>query len=386
MTGKELLDIKQENLRKVFDRRSDAYVPTFGGGNYAMLAYKGLTAVEAMQDEEKYLEGMTAVFADMWVDVVTQIGGWFSPVLPQVFDPIQHKFSTDGVTPENIQHVLMKDDEYDALIADPDHLVEEILLPRKYPRLFEDRQWAKEVLKIFAEDRAKAARLNRCLMEKLEQDYGIRSLLDLSETYINPFDILFDNFRGFKGTLLDLRRRSDKVVAAVETLWKNRCLAKQNSPVTGTNIVGFQVPHIPTYLSPKQFEEVYWPYERAALLRLANAGCKLYIMLEGTWKRWLHLFLELPKDCCVLWVDDDDLFEVHKMIGHWQIICGGINPTTLRMSTMDKIRDQAKNIIDTCAQDGGFMFTTVKTWLSPGDINQNLIDTLNFVHEYGSRK
>ena len=56
------------------------------------------------------------------------------------------------------------------------------------------------------------------------------------------------------------------------------------------------------------------------------------------------------------------------------------------MSTMDKIRDQAKNIIDTCAQDGGFMFTTVKTWLSPGDINQNLIDTLNFVHEYGSRK
>ena len=40
--------------------------------------------------------------------------------------------------------------------------------------------------------------------------------------------------------------------------------------------------HIAPYLSPKQFEELYWPYEKKWIERAAAAGSKVWIMLEGS--------------------------------------------------------------------------------------------------------
>lgn len=385
MSGNELLDLKQTNIKRVLNRESGTWVPSVFSSAFATCAYRNITAVEAMKDPALYTESMTAIFADMWVDSIAKIGGWFTPDLPDYFQPIQHKFAPDGTTPENVQCLYMNSDEYPEMIEDPDRFVAQRMLPRKYPHLFTDPEWAETALKKYAEAKARNAQLSKLVEAELRDKYGIISILDPAESFINPMDHLFDSFRGFKGTLMDLRRQPQNVKAAAQKLWETKCLKHHNTPVSAPYPLAMQVPHIPTYLSTKQFEELYWPYEKAEIMRLANGGNKAYILLEGQWKRYLHLFREVPKDSCILRVDDDDVYEIHKEIGDYQLICGGVSAMSLRLDSIDKIKDEIKRLIDTCAVDNGFLFGTDKSMIAPGDINQNVVEAFNFVHEYSSQ-
>jgi len=385
MNGKELLDYKQTNLKMVLARESGTWVPSVFSSTFATCAYKNITAVEAMKDPAVYTESMTAIFADMWVDVNSKMGGWFTPDLPDYFQPIQHRFAPDGTTPENIQCLYMNADEYPEMIDDPERFVAQKMLPRKYPQMFSDRVWAETALKKYTEAKAKNASLAMLVTQELKEKYGIITMLDPAESFINPLDHLFDSFRGFKGTLTDLRRQPANVKAAVEKLWEVKCLKHYNTSVKAPYPVALQVPHIPTYLSTKQFEELYWPYEKKEILRLANAGNKAYILLEGQWKRYLPFFREVPKDSCILRVDDDNVYDIYHEIGDYQLICGGVSAMSLRLDPIDKIKDEIKRLIDTCAADHGFLFGTDKSMIAPGDINRNVVDAFNFVYEYSSQ-
>ena len=387
MSNNPVMEAKINNIVKALHRDPSAYVPVYLSSTYSTCAWAGITAVEAMKDDDLFVRSMTKFFDDVWVDAISKIGGWFTPELPEVFDPIQHKFSPDGTTPENVQIVHMNEDEYEQMIADPIAFTSEVMLPRKYPRLFSDREWAKDALKAYAAARQRVNRQQAKLMSALDAKYGVTSMLNPKESVINPFDILFDNFRGFKGTLTDLRRHPDKVSRAIDKLWECKCLSKFNSECIHSDLLAMQVPHIPEYLSTKQFEELYWPYEKQMLQRLADADNKIYILLEGKWLRYLKYFLQdLPDDLCVFAVDDDDFYEVYDVVKDRQLLCGGIRATSLRLDNIETIKDEAKRIIDTCARDRGFIFGVDKSCISPGDINRNLADLYNFVHEYGSQR
>ncbi len=144
-------------------------------------------------------------------------------------------------------------------------------------------------------------------------------------------------------------------------------------------------PHIPTYLSPKQFVELYWPHYKMTIEKLAAKGNKMLICCEGKWAHLLSFFREVPKDSCILMLDDDDLFETNRAIGDWQLIAGGAKLSRLRMDSRGENLDYAKRAIDECAPGGGFLFGTDRCWISPGDVNQNMIDVFNFAHEYSKK-
>lgn len=99
----------------------------------------------------------------------------------------------------------------------------------------------------------------------------------------------------------------------------------------------------------------------------------------------MDCFLDAPKDSLVLAVDDDDIFKVHEMLGEHQIICGGLKLADTRLKKFDDIKDSIKRVIDTCAPGGGFIFSTDKNFVTPGDINPTLVECFNFAHEYSSK-
>ena len=100
-----------------------------------------------------------------------------------------------------------------------------------------------------------------------------------------------------------------------------------------------------------------------------SQGGKQYIILEGRWENIWDCFLELPKDSVVLHVDDDDFLKA----------------TDTRMKKFEDIKDDIKRVIDTCAPSGGFIFTTDKAMVTPGDVNPTLIECFNFAHEYSKK-
>ena len=219
------------------------------------------------------------------------------------------------------------------------------------------------------------------ILKPLAEKYGITGICNFADVFSNPVDTLFDYLRGFKGTLTDLRRQPDKVKAACDRLWETYNLPKlQGTPAPFP--YACHMTHIAPYLSPKQFYEIYWPYEKFWIERAAAAGTKVWIMLEGRWENVWECFKEVPKDSCILHIDDDDIIKAKEVLGDYQIIEGGLKMASVRTDSPEKIKDDVKKIIDACQPGDGFLFCTDKAWIAPGDVNQNLIDAYNFAHEY----
>ena len=386
MSENTLLNMKRTNLMKALNREGADYVPTMMAASCAMVAWEGKKVTDIIYNPEEYVDAMTNVFGQMWADGNTFTGTLFTQKIESVLEPVQNKFGPDGVTPEHLQMPMMERNEYDGFIEDPDRFVSEVLLPRKYPRFYEDREYAKEMLKTVAEDKFYAMAVLMGMQSKvLNEKYGITDICNFGAVFSNPVDTLFDYCRGFKGTLTDLRRQPDKVKAACDKLWEVYNLPRLARPA-GTFPYACHMTHIAPYLSPKQFDEIYWPYEKEWIERAAAAGTKVWIMMEGSWKNVWHRFLEVPKDSCILHVDDDDICEAKRVLGHHQIIEGGLKMAAVRTESIDKIKDDIKRVIDTCAPGDGFLFCTDKAWIAPGDVNQNLIDAYNFAHEYSMKK
>ena len=386
MEKNTLLEQKQTNLMKALNREEGAYVPTYINSSNATISWTGKRAVDVIDDPVAFAKALNAVYYEMWVDALVVTGNTFTTKLERALPNAQTKFAPDGTTPMHLQSSPMNADEYDQLIANPTKFIADVLLPRRHPHLFESRDAAKESLKLYAEDRFYSLiQLSAAVEKDLLENHGVAPMVSMQKMIQTPLDMLFDFFRGFRGTLTDLRRQPEKVKAALDVIWEQRCAPTLEQLSQGAYPFAVQYPHIPAYLSPKQFDELYWVHEKQYIEKIAAGGGKVYMVMEGRWEKIWHRFLELPKDSCILHVDDDDIFKAHKELGHHQIISGGAKASDLRLKPFDKVKDDVKRVLDTCAPGGGFLFCTDKCWIAPGDVNQALIDTFNFVHEYTSK-
>lgn len=385
MEMNDLYTSKYENFLKTINRQEGGYVPTSMSSSGGSIFWSGKNVFDVAGDQEAYAEAMTAIAKDAWIDCCVFCAITTSPRQDAAFPTAENRIAPDG-TLTHLQVPPMQADEYDQLIENPRKFISNVLLPRKHPFLFEDRDAAKKALKVFAEESfgnlvAQPAANSKILAEK----YGVHTYVTAATILDTPLDHLFDFFRGFKGTLTDLRRQPAKVKAALDAIWEYRWADKIRTPYDASQGYPFQPCHIPAYLSPKQYKEVYWPHEKQLIEWIYNSGSKVFIILEGRWNNLLDCFLDVPKDSCVLSVDDDDILEVNARLGHHQIICGGLKSSETRLKKFEDIKDDIKRVIDTCAPGGGFLFSTDKAWLAPGDVNQTLVDSYNFVHEYTSK-
>ncbi len=385
MAENKLKEEKFSNFQKAINRE-EGTVPTAVNDGGASIAWSGKKIVDVLDNPPAYIDALTGVYDQMWADISFLCGVTYGNHSEKALIHVENKYGPDGVTLEHQQLAPMQKDEYDQLIADPNAFVSEVMLPRKFPEIYEDREFAKNALKAYAEDSFHSLiLLSSMTQQTLEGKYGITSVVNLGERIQTPLDILFDYFRGFRGTLTDLRRQPDNVKAALDAIWNVHCLPVQNTPYTGSFPYTWQPPHIPCYISPKQYDELYWVHEKPMIERYIANGGKHYLIMEGNWSRIWDRFRELPKDSLILHVDDDDIIQAKKEIGDWQIIAGGLKLADCRMKSFDQIKDDVKRVIDACAPGGGFIFTLDKCALTPGDINQTVIDAYNFVHEYTSR-
>ncbi len=385
METNALLEMKRSNVVKALNRQEPDYVPNMIAASCATVAWTGQKVTDVLLDPNAYVKALTDVFDEMWCDGNIFMATLFTQRIAETFENVQNKFGPDGVTPVHLQSSPMKADEYDLFNNDFQGYIKNVLLPRMYPKLYSDREYAKKALKVYAEDNFYCfAQLTAMTTQMLESKYGISDVFTFADMWENPLDSMFDRFRGFRGTLTDLRRQPENVKKALETVWTQQ-IVPSIRPISGQMPYPCQMPHIPAYLSPKQFEELYWPYEKWQIERIAAAGGKTYIMLEGRWKNVWHHFLEVPKDSCILHVDDDDLLEAHALLGDHQILMGGIKMADVRANNLTKIKDDVKRAIDTCAPGGGFLLVTDKAWIAPGDVNQTLVEAYNFAHEYSKK-
>ena len=387
MDPKQLYEKKMEVFQKAMKREEGDWTPSAMFNNGGGFFYGGKTAYDYENDHAGYARALNSFLDEMWVDVCCISGMTSSPLISRVFPTAENRLAPDG-TLTHLQASTMKADEYDQLIENPKAFIANVLLPRKYPYLFESREKTRELLKVYA------AGMLDCMVVQfgenqkyIAETYGIPTVMNLGGGMINtPLDHLFDYFRGFRGTLTDFRRLpAEKMRAALDAIWEDKCAPVLAQPIDPSKGFFFQPCHIPAYLSPKQYNELYWPYEKRYAEAIAAGGGQIFLILEGKWGGMADSFMDAPKDSFILAVDDDDVFDIYERVGHHQIICGGLRLADTRLKKFEDIRDDIKRVIDTCAPGGGFLFMTDKAFVTPGDVNKTLIECYNFAHEYSKK-
>ncbi|MCL1912601.1 MAG: hypothetical protein FWG10_01640 [Eubacteriaceae bacterium] len=380
----KVLEEKKLTLLKACHHLETDYIPNFSHCANAILDYAGVSFSEAEADEEKCKHVFSKLLGDMRLDVgMLNYSGW--PLTHETLGGRTETFlAPDGVTLQHLQQPIMGADEYPLFMEDLDGFIKNVLLPRKYPALFEDKEAAMTSLKIVASEAASRLTGHYSKVRQMAcEEHGFLPLPIAISRFRHPADYIFDRFRGFAGTLSDIRRKPAEFKAAVDKIYYERTEHFLDVGVTDDFVT--YMPHLAPYLNYSQFMFFFWPYFERIAYNLALSGNRVYMSLENRWLPFIDTFLDLPHGTVVAMADDDDIFELNKIIGYKQILTGGVLLQNTRLLPVEKNIDYAKRVIDECAPGGGFLFNSNKAWVCKGDINQTLVDVYNFAHDYGRK-
>ena len=299
--------------------------------------------------------------------------------------PAQTRIADDGITLQHLQKSPMNGDEYPQALAGLEEFEGNVLIRRKYPKLFESGIEAAAKILEQVVDRGRRFRggPSAGLQDRMEKEFGVVMFGDRRYMCTTPGDVIFDMYRGFVGTLTDLRRHYDQMKELCDILWDKGYARDFSTVELNPEKYPLYMAHIPGFLSPKQYGELCFKYFKKQVEAIAAQGSKLYILAEGTWAPLFDYFLDLPKDSVLMNTENDDVIEAYNAIGHHQVLMGGARLANTKMRSVEENVEYAKKAIDTCAPGNAFVFCTDKAWCCKGDVNKTLVDVFRFADEYG---
>jgi uroporphyrinogen-III decarboxylase len=175
-----------------------------------------------------------------------------------------------------------------------------------------------------------------------------------------PYDLISDMLRGMRGTMKDMYRRPDKLIAAMEKVLPLQIGGAIGQAHMNKNPLVFIPLHrgADGFMSNEQFETFYWPTLKALILALIDADLVPAPFFEGTYDQRLEYLTELPPGKVMGSFDRSDMVKVKEVLGGKMCIAGGMPVSLLQHGTPEKVRAETKKVIETVGQDGGFIMSS----------------------------
>jgi len=198
-----------------------------------------------------------------------------------------------------------------------------------------------------------------------------------------PFDMISHSLRGMQGTMIDLYRNPDKILAAIDKILK-RSLSNPMPPPSEngyrrlfmTNTRGSD-----DFLSNKLFEKFYWPSFKKVIETMVERGGTMCVFFEGNFTKKLEYLLELPKGSMIVRLDTTDIYKAKEILKGHLCIQGNVPSSLLQTGTVDDVKAYCKTLIDDIGKDGGFILSPRS---STDEVKpENLKAMIDFTHEYG---
>lgn len=292
----------------------------------------------------------------------------------------------------HVEKVLLESSEYDEFIDDPQTFIYDKIFTRRMKALQGSKAEAKEAIRIALIEFLGTLELGRKLEESLANDFGM--IKAYNGSLIPSMDLIINNMRGLKGTMMDMRRFPDKLDALVAKLnpmnevFYGQSISKDAPLPVYPTATGLGCSIIGSYLlNKKQFERFCWPeIKRVTNLAIAQ-GHNIYMFCEGNTDHLYDLFLQFPKGRVIFQFENNDLREAKKVFEGHNTICGGISSSILSDGTVQECIDSTKALLDDVAPGGGFIFTEGKMMSYRNDGSPEKIKAVNkTVREYGRYK
>jgi len=290
----------------------------------------------------------------------------------------------DLSTYQVLEHEYMQQSEYDEFIDDYSAFIFRKFIPRAYPALRAFEHF-KANPTLFTGMGAFANMLNddvKAMMQKFigmideQKKYQMsvtaldRKLDDMGFPPLStgmcvvPYDHISDNFRGTMGIFEDLLEIPEKIARANEMiagLQIKYLKYLEGAPMRVKRVFFPLHKGMDGFMSPKQYDELYWEPFQTVLKYLVSIGVTPFIYTEGKYNSRVDYIrerlLELPAGSCIIHFEQGDFAELKKKFSGIASLIGGIPIYLLEYGTKQQVVDRVKYLIDNCASGGGYLLS-----------------------------
>jgi len=352
-------------------------------GNLPLILH-GVSTYEAMYNVEKGIEACNA-FNEKYSEELDYFA--FPMVAPgkaleildyKLYAWPGHGLSVNAPGYQYVEGEYMKADEYEDLLRDPSDFWLRTYLPRIFgsftgfrmvspltdileiptaqlmPLAFPQVQESLQKLIDAGKELQKRNEMSAKLM-KSGPAHGFPSTMGLLN--VAPFDALGDTLRGTKAITLDLFRRPDKILKAVDALAEIIIYSILHSPMISKALTVIFPLHkgADGWMSAKQYETIYWPSLKRVMDALINEGIICLMFAEGSYDSRLETVNDFPKGTVVWWFDQTDMAKAKKVLGRNCCIQGNVPSSLIVTGTAADVREYCRKLIETCGAGGGYI-------------------------------
>jgi hypothetical protein len=397
--GKSVEQLCEEREKRVTDAielRVPDRVPVNIQTSVFSARYAGLPLSAMYYDHAAYREACLKTILDFEPDNGASMVLVNSGLVMELLD-VRFQRWPGGTLPADtpyqfVEGEYMKAEEYDLFLDDPSDFIFRYYLPRIYGtlepltklppfRTMIGGQGFPALLGLFirpefkqiAEKLTQAAREQERLRQEGAEFSEVMTYLGFPSQYGGgtggglgaggiasaPFDTISDNLRGMRGTMLDMYRCPDKLLAACEKIleWRLAQAVPTKPDAKGNRRHAGMPLHRGSqgFMSKPQFEKFYWPTLEKAILANIELGYISAPFWEGIWDDRLEYLLELPKGKVVFHCELTDIYRAKEVLGDHMCIQGGVPPTILQVGSPQDVEELCKKLIKTVGSNGGFI-------------------------------
>ena len=176
-----------------------------------------------------------------------------------------------------------------------------------------------------------------------------------------PFDTLGDTLRGTKGIMMDMYRRPEKLLEAMDVM-ADLTIESALSSLNATG--GFRAVFplhkgADGWMSDAQFDTFYWPPLRKVVAALIEEGISILLFAEGGFDTRLDKVNEFPKGAVSWLFDKTDMARAKRILGDRCCIMGNVPASLMVTGEPGDIKAYCRKLIEDCGKGGGYV-------LSPG--------------------
>ncbi len=381
---------RAQRIKDIIVLKKPDRVPCLTPAGGVIAEYAGYSAGDMFYDYEKAFQASVKFHEDFAPDY--QSGGHFLP--GKSFDILEYQVYRwpGGTLPmetafQCVESEYMTADEYDELIDNPESFYMRTYMPRVFgalagwnalPTFYTSTELPflptmltpmgnPEVVRAFkafieageaaVEWAGARARIGKYMVSEL-------GLPTTSGGYSKaPFDIIGDTLRGTRGIMLDMFRRPDKLLAALEKMVPIAVeMAVYNADRTGCPIIMIPLHKgADSFMSRISFSTFYWPSFKASLLGMIDEGLVPAPFVEGSYDQRLDIIAEsgLPPGKTFWRFDQSDMTAVKDKFHGWACYGGNIPSSMFHAGTPEQMEAYTRNLIENIGQDGSF-------FLAPG--------------------
>jgi uroporphyrinogen-III decarboxylase len=407
-----LLKSREKRITDVIELKVPDRVPITASFYFFPARYYGYTIQEVMYDPDKMMEVQVKATREFQPDLAQNPFGllFLGPIL-DALDFKQMQWAGGQLGPDVpfqfVEGEYMLVDEYDHFFSDPMDFVTRKYWPRISGALkgFEnlpsfknftnfmnygsygmfaspEMQQALDAMKKAGQEAARIGQYGRKFEETMRDDGFPTQGGGMAQA---PFDMLGDFLRGTKGLMLDMYRRPEIVLKAVEKLLPLEIERGVTTAKRSNSKLVFIALHkgLDGFMSPDQFQKFYWPTLRELVLALIKEDHVPYLFWEGNCTSRLPFIGDIPAGKAMYRFEATDIFKAKDALRDRVCIRGNVPISLLATGAPDDVKAYCKKLIDYVGEGGGFLMDTSAgvTDAAP----ENLRTMFEFSREYASR-